>query len=67
MSHPTQSRLSNGTMMLSNYVTRECDELSEVSAGHYVYGARRCAFPLKVRGFRLHVRRYKCRTHTCGC
>jgi hypothetical protein len=42
-----QSRLSDGTMVISNYMTPECDEQSEVPPGHYVYGARRCGLPQK--------------------
>jgi hypothetical protein len=42
-----QTRLSDGTTVLSNYKTEYCDEHSEVPAGHYVYGARRCNFPQK--------------------
>mmetsp|Transcript_10189 Transcript_10189/g.21249 ORF Transcript_10189/g.21249 Transcript_10189/m.21249 type:complete len:426 (-) Transcript_10189:404-1681(-) len=42
-----QSRLADGTTVLSNYMTQECDADSEVPVGHYVYGARRCSFPQK--------------------
>jgi len=42
-----QNRLSNGTLVVSNFEVEECNQQTEVPPGHYVYGGRRCSFPQK--------------------